>query len=567
MAAVSARDFGFAYPGQATPVLDGVSFTVPAAAFVAVCGPTGCGKSTLLRHMVPALRPVGRQSGSIEVAGSVGFVAQDPEAQIVCDTVVAELAFGSENAGLATPVIRRRVSEVASFFGMDAWLERSVHTLSGGQKQMVTLAAALAVDPQVLVLDEPTARLDPIAAQAFIQALARANGELGCTVLCVEHRLDEVLPLADRVLYLRDSGCRAFADVQSFVGQLRDADDAFVQALPAPTRVAVAVGAGVDGYPLDVRAGRALVSAAVDAGRIAGDGAGGAPPADDPTPPDSTACAIEIRDLSFRYGTESDWVLRRLTGGIRAGSIHAIVGGNGVGKSTLFALICGDMKPQMGRIRIREGLRLAALVQNPKALFTADTLRGELEEKVPEEARGGVSRAVPQTRLGYKVRRGLFEHVTPPRASERMTAVESTGIDGLVRSFGLLPLMDRHPYDLSGGEQQLAALVKVLARDPDIVLLDEPTKGLDAQMKARLGGVLRELNAQGRTVVFVTHDLEFAAEYAQVCSLLAQGQLVATEPVARFFDGNRFYTTAVNRMTRGMVQGCVTVDDLVARWS
>jgi len=567
MLAVSVKNLSFTYPQQqeqaAHPILHNVSFDVPTGAFTLLCGRTGSGKTTLLRHLVPALTPHGKRSGQLVIAGaeidhtsndipprhpgprpgisapdalpekgktctSVGFVQQDPDNQIVTDIVFHELAFALENQGLPTATIRRRVAEVASYFGLEYLLESSTHTLSGGQKQILNLAATIVSDPRILVLDEPTAELDPIATQNFLRHLSRVNKELGTTVICCEHRLDEVLTLCDQVLLLNDAhiGRREAAEQvqtftsQEFVTSCASTHKDLISFLPEPAQVAIACTKSDDElWPLDVKSGRAWLSSFLQSKPYSFN-----VQIHPITPKDKNA--VILRDLSFKYAKHDPFVLKHLSASFERGRIHGIVGGNASGKSTLLSVICDLLRPQFGKVRIDKQLRLAALPQNPKASFVQDTVQEDL--------------------LGAD------------------SSITLDGVQLMAQHLNIDQLLDRHPFDLSGGEAQKAALAKLLLLDPDVILLDEPTKGLDAQAKQEIGQIFTDLASQGKTLIVVTHDLSFAANYTQTCSLLANGEIIARDETRAFFTGNNFYTTATNRMSRNIVDNCVTVDDLVA---
>ena len=465
MAIVELQGYSFVYEGvagtPASPVLQGVDLVLDEGAFCVVSGPTGCGKTTLLRSLKPELAPRGATSGVLRVlgcelvepqaggsapaAGDVGFVSQDPAAQVVCDTVLAELAFGLENAGTEPALMRRRVAEVASFLGIEGWLHRRCAELSGGQLQLLNLASALALRPQLLVLDEPLAQLDPRSRDQFLMLLGRANRELGIAVVCSSHAPELYEGLASQWLQLGP--------------------------LPEPAELPARTGAF----------------------------------------PASSTPALELRDVRFRYAREEPWVLRGLSLQVRSGQVHALVGGNGCGKTTLLRVMAGVERVRTGRV-LRAGGRLAYLPQDPKALFVCDTVSEELSEWRPK--------------LGY--------------AREDELA--------LAERFGLSRLLERNPLDLSGGQQQLLALAKVLLGKPQVLLLDEPGKGLDPGAAATLVRELRTLAAEGVAVVLVTHDLDLAAACADVVSLLFDGELACTEPAAEFFQGNTVYRA--NRTSR-----------------
>ena len=520
-----AEGLSFAYPGQTVWALEDLCFSVAPGSFTVVCGPSGCGKTTLLRQLKPALAPKGRRQGRLHFDGEdlenldlrrqsagIGFVAQDPDSQLVTDKVWHELAFGLENLGLEQAAIRRRVAETAAFFGMEPWFHREVSRLSGGQKQLLNLASAMVLQPRVLLLDEPTGQLDPIAASDFLAAVERVHRELGTTVILTEHQLDQVLPMADQLLVLDGGRLVCQGPPVQAIARLRETGHAMFRAMPAPVRVWAAVPNDRT-CPLSVRQGRDWLA----------DYAADHPLAPLPPAPERPAGEVmaRLRDVWFRYGKQEADVLRGLDLEVRRGELAALVGGNGAGKTTALSLLSGQNRPQRGTVELRG--TVGALPQDPKALFARKTVREELEEVCGD-----------------------------PHRRAAMAAL-----------CGLEPLLERHPYDLSGGEQQRTALAKVLLGAPDILLLDEPTKGLDPACKQRLAEILKELCRRGTAVVMVSHDLEFCGEYAQWCVLLFDGTAAAADIPRRFFAGSRFYTTAANRMAREQLPEAVTAAEVI----
>ena len=529
MALLAVKDLTFTYPNCTKPAIEGVNLTVEKGEFLAVCGPTGCGKSTLLRLMKRELAPLGELSGEITVDGipqsalserdaacRVGYVMQKPEHQIVTDKVWHELAFGLENMGLPQPVIARKVAEMAAYFGIEDWFDKDVSTLSGGQKQLLNLASVMVMQPELLILDEPTAQLDPIAASEFIATVRKINRELGLTVILTEHRLEEVIPVCDRLLVLRAGRVLDCDAPRNVVGRLADDPD-LLCFMPAAARLFHRVNATGD-CPLDVREGRAFIEARGGIGSLP----------DEAPLDDFAAPALEFRDVYFRYGRNSPDVLSGMNFTVREGEICCILGGNGSGKSTTLSVAAALNKAYSGEVRgfgkkLRE-YKNQSLYRNCLTLLPQDVQSGFLCNTVREE-------------------------------------LAECGASADLLPIDFAPLMDKHPYDLSGGEQQLVALAKVLATQPRLLLLDEPTKGVDAAAKSRLIGVLKALKAQGMTLVIVTHDVEFAAECADRCCFVFRGQIVSEGRPRAFFRQNNFYTTAVSRMTRGLIAGAVTVED------
>ena len=527
------RNLSFSYPGERQNAVDHVDLTLKSGEFLVLCGPSGCGKSTLLRQLKTALAPKGRREGELLLDGvplerldqrtqsrEIGFVQQSPENQLVTDKVWHELAFGLESLGLDSPAIRRRVAEMASFFGMESWFHRPVSALSGGQKQLLNLAAAMVTQPDLLILDEPTSQLDPIAASEFLSMLARINREMGTTILLTEHRLEEALPLSDRAAVM-DKGRLLCVGTPREVGEtLRRRNHGMFLAMPAAMRIWAAVETERT-CPVTVREGRAWLR----------EFSAAHPPAPLPEPrkrPCPQETVLEARELWFRYGREQGDVLRGLNLQAEKGELLALLGGNGAGKTTALQLLAGLEQPQRGTVTCRG--RAVLLPQDPGTLFVKKTLREDLLE-VWEGRTDGTRRA----------------------------QLEQTA--ALCR---LDDLLERHPYDLSGGEQQRAALAKVLLLRPDILLLDEPTKGVDAGFKQTLGEIFQTLLRRGVTLVMVSHDLDFCARYAHRCVLLFDGAAAAEGPPRSFFSGNSFYTTASNRMARELAAQAVTPEEVIA---
>ena len=462
--AIEVRGLSFAYPGADAAVLEGLDWSVPQGAFALLVGGTGSGKSTLLSLLKPEIAPTGECAGELRVLGEdvadmdvrasaerVGYVFQDPENQIVCETVWHEMAFGLENLGVPRDEMRRRVAETSYFFGLEDWLHRDTDTLSGGRKQLLSLAAVLALRPRVLLLDEPTSQLDPVAEKNFLHALFRVNRELGCTVVVATHQPRPMLEYATCAYRIEGGRVRKVADLASLGGRegLLTLDSC------QPTRGA-------------------------------------------------TPGAAAIREGWFRYDRAGGWVLRGLDVAFSAGAVHAIVGGNGCGKSTMLSVLAKTAKLQRGHM-MRGAASAALLPQNPKALLVAETVRDELMEWA--------------SACGYD---------------------ESAAQEQAAR-LGLVGLDARHPYDLSGGQRQLLALAKLLLIGPELLLLDEPTKGLDLASRRIIARALREHAQVGGTVVMATHDLDFAEQVSDDIAMMFDGEIACMEPPADFFADNVFY--------------------------
>lgn len=459
--ALAYDDVTFRYPGSRGDVLSGVSMAVPAGAFALLVGGTGSGKSTLLSLAKPQIAPAGDRAGQVRVFGrpvddldgaaacEVGYVFQDPDNQIVCDSVWHEMAFGLENLGTPQGEMRRRVAEASYFFGMGPWFHSDTDALSGGRKQLLALASTLVMQPRVLLLDEPTAQLDPIAARNFLHALFRVNRELGCTVVVATHEPELMADYATCAFELVDGAVRAVENLGRFKCEAALAERGALCDANAPA-------------------------------------------------------AVSARGAWFRYGRDDDWVLRGLDLEVRQGEVHALVGGNGCGKSTLLALIAGTRRAQRGEVRSAISAK-AMLPQDPKALFA--------EERVDEE---------------------LMEwaHIGGYGADE---------VQAMMGELGVADRADLHPYDLSGGQRQMLALGKLLLVHPRLLLLDEPTKGLDRAAREHVAGMIEAARRDGVTVIVSTHDLVFVRRIADRVSLMFDGELACTEPVGEFFRNNLFY--------------------------
>lgn len=529
------QNLTFSYPEQARSALEDLSLTVKQGEFLVLCGPSGCGKSTLLRQLKTVLAPHGRRTGEIRFEGRpldeldlreqsqrIGFVQQSPENQIVTDKVWHELAFGLESLGCDTPTIRRRVAEMASFFGIQTWFYKNVTELSGGQKQLLNLASVMAMQPSVLILDEPTSQLDPIASADFLATVGKINRELGTTVILTEHRLEDAFPLATRVAVM-DQGKLLCTGTPDEVGAvLKDAGHEMFLAMPTAMRVWAAVE-NDSPCPVTVREGRDWLG-----GFAAGHALEPLPAERKYTYPEEVA--VEAKDLWFKYEKDLPDVVKGLTLSVRRGEFLALLGGNGTGKTTSLKLLAGLLKAYRGEVSVRGSV--GVLPQNPQALFVKKTVREDL----------------------YEILNG----------KEISDAQKDGKVAHAVAVCRLEELLDRHPYDLSGGEQQRAALAKILLLDPDILLMDEPTKGLDAEFKQTFAEILQVLLGRGVTILMVSHDIEFCARHAHRCALFFDGSIVTEAPPRAFFSGNNFYTTSANRMARSLVPEAVTAEDVIA---
>lgn len=521
----------FSYPEQEQKAICDLSLSVQPGEFLVLCGPSGSGKSTLLRQLKTVLAPHGRRNGEIlfentpldaltqrEQSEKIGFVQQSPENQIVTDKVWHELAFGLESLGYDTPTIRRRVAEMTSFFGIQTWFYRPVTELSGGQKQLLNLASVMVLQPKVLILDEPTSQLDPIAASDFLATLGKINRELGTTIILTEHRLEETFGFASRVAVMEKGKLLCTGTPAEVGAELKSSGNTMFLAMPAAMRVWAAVDSH-DICPVSVCEGRCWLLEYAKTHKLK-------PIPEIKTSAPDTQTVILAQELWFKYEKELPDVVKGLSLELHKGEFLALLGGNGTGKTTSMKLLAGLRKAYRGELTIAGSIGL--LPQNPQTLFVKPTVREDLLEILPKSE----------------------------RKSERLVQVVSL--------CKLKNLLDRHPYDLSGGEQQRAALAKVLLLNPDILLLDEPTKGLDAEFKKVFGQILRTLQASGVAILMVSHDIEFCAKYADRCALFFDGNIVTEAEPHMFFSGNSFYTTSSNRMARDVLPQAVTPEDVIA---
>ena len=572
MAHFAIEQLTFAYPGADRRALDGVSLEIEQGSYVVICGKSGCGKTTLLRHLKSVLTPHGERTGRVLFEGvpledvpqrdqsaKIGFVMQNPDAQIVTDKVWHELAFGLESLGCDKDSMRFRVAEMASYFGIESWFHKDVRDLSGGQKQLLNLASIMAMRPSALILDEPTSQLDPIAASDFLNTVRKINLELGVTVVLTEHRLEEVFACADKAVVMDRGEIVSFGSPLRVARELHASGNDMMAALPAPLRIFYGVEAAREvglgkaspdkaspekaespDAPLTVREGRRWLSCVASDDCAQRD----AIPADAPLDAVEHP-ALSLKEVWFRYDRDFPDVLRGASLDVSPGSILAIMGGNGAGKSTLLRVACGISKPYRGTVRVfgrklkdwKAGSLfdgcLALLPQDPQNLFVKKTVREDLAEML-------ASSRLPEADRALRI-----EHVID------VTDIES--------------LLDSHPFDLSGGEQQRAALAKVLLTDPKILLLDEPTKGIDAFFKRQLASVLDDLKQEGVAIVMVSHDIEFCARYADAVAMMFDGEIIAQSTPRTFFSSNSFYTTAANRMSRHVFPRAITDEDVIGQ--
>jgi energy-coupling factor transport system ATP-binding protein len=526
MAQIELNNVTFTYPDASRPAVNNVSLQINKGQFVLLFGASGSGKSSLLRLLKKEIRPHGNLEGEIIVngrhirdsespAGEVGFVFQDPENQVVAENVLQEIVFGLENIGLNTVEMRSRVAEMVHFFGAEPLLERKTHELSGGKKQQINLASVLLMQPDILLLDEPTSQLDPVSSRELMDMLVRLNEEFGITIVVAEHRLEEFITVADKIIMMNQGEMIHQGHPKQIMERLWDTDfRVYVPSIPS-LYLSVEKEAKRELPPLTVKEGKQWIQ-------------------NNPLPLSTAIETIKeingkedlfrVKNLSFLYNKENDWVLKELDFTLKKGETYALLGGNGSGKSTLLKIISGILKPTYGKVYYRDKpikawgkneivKKIGYLPQNPKLFFIQDSVEKEIHDTMKQ---WGIT--------------------------------DEWEVERLLDLLGIAHLRHQHPYDLSGGELQKAALACLLLRKPEVLLLDEPTKGLDPISKRNLASILKSLQAEGVTILMSTHDIEFAAQQATKCGMMFQGKITSEGIANQFFKGNFFYTTMIQRL-------------------
>lgn len=544
------KDLSFSYPNtQGKMALLHINLTIEQGEYIAVCGKSGSGKSTLLRQLKTVLAPHGKISGEIFFEGKplkdadlrtqsskIGYVMQNPDNQIVTDKVWHELAFGLESLGMDQKTIRLRVAEMASYFGIQDWFHKNVAELSGGQKQLLNLASIMAMQPDVLILDEPTSQLDPIAASDFLNTVKKINRELGTTIIITEHRLEDIFYTSDKVVVMEEGKILLVDEPRKVGAFLKESNNPMYLAMPTPVQISYGVPNSLE-CPLTVREGakwlsdllaeRELKTTRIEAEDIFDE-------------EEIKKPVVELKEVWFRYEKNGSDVLKGVSLKVPEGRIYTIVGGNGTGKSTTLKSICGICRPYRGKVYVQGKKlehyksndlfknRLAMLPQDPQCLLVKKSVQEELEEMISSKIQEDKDR-----------------------------------LENVIEICEIRELLSSHPYDLSGGEQQRVALAKVLLTNPAVLLLDEPTKGMDNFFKRKFGEILKRLKKQGVTIIMVSHDVEFCAKYADVVSMFFDGSVITSNTPNHFFAKNNFYTTAANRMSRRVFENAVTVEDVI----
>lgn len=543
MEILSIKDLTFSYPNKENFALQNVNLSINSGDFVVVCGQSGSGKTTLLRMLKKEIAPYGEKQGAVFYKGEdveklddkisaqkIGFVFQKPDQQIVTDKVWHELAFGLESLGYDSDYIRLRVGEMANYFGITSLFRKKTTELSGGQKQLMNLASVMAMSPDVIILDEPTSQLDPITANDFITTLKKINDELGLTVIIIEHRLQEVFPIADKVAVMEDGKVICYDTPRNVCEKL--SNHPMSQGFPSAVRIWQKSGSKGE-CPLTVKEGRNFINSNFSERKL---------PLRNTIP--NTEDIITLKDVFFRYEKGGNDILSGTNLSIKKGEHFCILGGNGSGKTTTLKILAGLLKPYRGKVIIDNNkmtkkttadfnrLGVAMLPQNPESVF--------LKSRVIDD----------------------YTELCKIKGIEKSDYEDK--INSVAEKLGIKDLLENHPYDLSGGEIQKCALGKVLISEPKILLLDEPTKGVDAYSKLSLSKILQEIKSDGVTIITVTHDVEFASIVADRCGLFFDGEVLSSLVPQEFFSKNNFYTTASSRISRDKFANAVTVDDVVS---
>lgn len=541
------KNLSFAYPDGNDKALKSINLEINSGEFVVICGPSGCGKSTLLRMLKPELSPHGKIEGEIcffgkkkedfslrESAQSIGFLLQNPEYQAVTHSVRSELAFGLENLGFDSKTIRLRIAEISAYFSLEKIIDKKISELSGGQKQLVCLASILALHPKTVIFDEPTSQLDPAAAENLLTTARKLCRENGITVIISEHRLESVIPMADRLIIM-DSGEIISDSPPEEVNPSLFNNNPFVNcSMPFPMRLFSALEYKKR-LPLGIGEARKALSEILQFTQHLDTEV-------KKEPTKTRELALEAKHINFSYDRKN-YVLNDFGIKIPQNSFYAILGANAAGKTTALSILSGLMPCKSGKIKIfGKNIKdykktelyngtIAVLPQKCESLFGSNTLKEDLLSALD----------------GFSL--------TKEEKEEKIISVSKTT--------EILSLLERHPYDISGGEMQRAALAIVLLKEPKILFMDEPTKGMDALFKKQYAKIIKNLCSSGTTVIAVSHDTEFCAKYADICAMVFEGKIILETDRRSFFASNFFYTTAANKIAREIFPFAVTEEEVL----
>lgn len=514
MAQIEIENLTFTYPDEENPAVENINLQINEGDFVLICGQSGCGKTTLLRNLKKSIKPFGKAQGNVKVLGrdvdeldaafeaeKIGYIFQQPEHQIVTDKVWHELAFGLENLGKPNDRTKLSVAENANYFGFADKLYDDVEKLSGGQKQLLNIASVMTMQPDVLILDEPTAQLDPISAEMLLSTIGRINRDFGTTVIITEHRLEKVLDVCDKLVVMEDGRITACGSPRKVVMEIKESR-AF-KLMPDAVKLYAGYENDYKKCPLNVGQARRWIAGSNKRKEIYRDAQSlffG-----ENKEKHSGEWSVKLSNIWFRYEKDTKDILKGVSLEIMKGEIFGIVGENGSGKSTMLSVCCKLLKPYRGKVKIKGSISM--LVQDVQCLFLKDSVREEIEI------------------MGNKNMQ-----------------------DEIINMMQLKDKMDTHPYDLSGGQQQRLGIAKVFLTDRDIYILDEPTKGMDEAFKEYFVEVLKELKKKGKTIIMVSHDLEFLSLVADRCGMFFDGNIISANDTKTFFRGNRYYTTEMEKI-------------------
>lgn len=609
MALIEFKNFSFSYLNSdgtesQSKSLDNINLEIDYGDFVLLCGPSGCGKTTLLTNLKKELMPAGRRRGEIKFNGvnitdlddissacDIGYLFQNPDSQIVTDTVIQEIAFPLENIGLPTEEIRNRISEIVAFFGINDILHKNVNELSGGQKQLVNLCSLLVLRPEVLLLDEPMSQLDPIASYEFLSIVRRLNEEFSITVIMSEHKADSIFPFIDKAVFLKEGRIEFVDNAHNICKEVID-DEIFENYIPVVTKIYNSLSVKFPSLiklntPLSIREGRRCLNTIHDdlikisyddsnsnnfshanlhqsnkkynsnekTGILDKFSIGG-----------NKNALIQMKGIYFAY-EKGNLILKNLDFDLEKGEFVSLIGGNGVGKSTFLQLLVGILKPIKGKVKYKKGIKLAYVHQNPMIHFSKDNVKEEFLESIIE------SNLFEKNNISFNkesydslLKLGNEEFIE----SDILNSLEFDSIEfkfkDLIEFFDICDLIDKHPYDCSGGEQQKIVIVKALLQNSDVLILDEPTKGLDPLSSVALANILNSLRENGLTIIMTSHDLDFVANNCKRCLMLFDKDIQIDDDPKVIFAENNFYTTFVNRMVKDYVPEIVTLDDLKSKW-
>jgi energy-coupling factor transport system ATP-binding protein len=566
MALYEIKDLSFSYEESGKLVLENINCHINKGDIAVICGPSSSGKTTLLRHLKKEVLPVGKLTGDIYYKGEnivktnsnervsqVGIVYQNPESQMVMDNVIHELAFSLENMGCMASEMMVKIGELVTYFGLEESLEKQVHELSGGQKQMINICAALILYPEVLILDEPTAQLDPVASKELIKMIVELNQELGITIIISEHRLDEVLQYADQIIYLEEGHILYDGGREKVLKKMSEGERANYF-LPEISRLfhLDRRSNGNRPIPITVKEGRELAEEIMldlcvsekdkveDDNQHHNQGDDGGLVNQVNRKEKKQAILINCKELYYMYNKEADLVLKGLDLQIRKGDFIGIIGGNGSGKTTLLKIMAKLLRPTRGKV----------LYEN----------KG-INQKKERDIRSKIGYVAQNTML-HITRESVLEELNGVKEKYHIGDNENWVLE-IIKAFDLEPIYHRHPYDLSGGERQKLVIAMALLKRPSVLMLDEPIKGLDPYSKAQMASILKGLNKKGMTIIMVSHDVEFIAKHVGQCAMLFNGDVVYYGGTKTLLKSNYFYTTKINKVMKPICNDLITIEDVM----